>query len=105
MMRTSVFSDAGAPSMGSCWVKEVNGCTLCQIASFTRPSMTGPSADASSLLAVNVGIGGDCANTEEGMTTAESMKARQRAVHEQPNVLRCICLNDRKLMEIASECT
>src|SRR5689334_2015416 len=84
MTRTSVFSVAGAPSIGSCCVKLEYGCTVCQIASFTRPSITGPSADASSLPAVIVGTCcEDWANTGCGTPDDSRQSARRQHAHDE----------------------
>ena len=39
-------SVAGSPSFGSCWTNALNGSALAQLASSTRPSMTGPPPSA-----------------------------------------------------------
>ena len=69
-MRTSVFSMAGAHSIGSCCVNVAYGCTVCNTASFTLPSITGGSAESASLPTVKAGGGGCWAETMAGMTEA-----------------------------------
>ena len=73
-MRTSVFSEAGAPSVGSCCVKSANGFTVCQTASVTRPSMMGASALSSRLADGNVLVG-VCARACVASKTAVTISA------------------------------
>src|SRR5438552_11299306 len=72
--RTSVRSDAGAPSVGSCWVKTSYGAAPFHASSVTAPSMTGVGRPSSSRTADSVG--GSAARADPNGAAARSTDTR-----------------------------